>query len=187
MHELLEIPPGKVLIKQEEPGDGFYVLLSGNLDVYSDNIFLTSLHRRGTIFGEMSGILNEPRTCTVIAKSFVKVIFVSSDDMIEFIRKMPGIGAKIIKTLAKRLVKTSKKYAEIAETPTSAIVQLQGRRIKENLLDNIAGLGPARRRALDLEFETIDNLKSASVESLKKVEGIGDKMAVHLHKVLHKL
>ena len=42
-------------------------------------------------------------------------------------------------------------------------------------------------RGLDLEFETIDNLKSASVESLKKVEGIGDKMAEQLHKVLHKL
>ncbi len=187
MNNILEIPPGQVIIKQEEPGNGFYVLLSGNLDVYRDNVLLTSFHDRGTIFGEMSGILNEPRTSTIIARSFAKVVFVSSRDMFEFIHDTPDIGVKVIKTLAKRLVRTSKKFVSRSDTLSPEIIEMRGRRIKENMLDNIKGLGPARRRALDLQFETIDNLKNASLDELKSVEGIGGNMAEHLHSILHKL
>ncbi len=187
MNRIVELQPGNTVIEQNEPGDGFYVLLSGNLEVYRDKIYLCSLNQRGTIFGEMSGILCEPRTCSIIAKNDVKVIFVSNDDMIEFIQETPDIGVKIIKTLARRLAATSRKYVVHAEVQSPATVELRGRRIKENLLDNLEGLGPARRRALDLEFETIDNLKEASIEALMQVEGIGPKMAQQLHKVLRKL
>ena len=107
--------------------------------------------------------------------------------MIEFIKETPDIGAKIIKTLAKRLASTSRKFVESAEVQIPASVELRGRRIKENVLDNLKGLGSARRRALDLQFETIDNLKDASIKELLQVEGIGPKMAQQLHKVLRDL
>ncbi len=177
MNRILEVQSGETIIEQDEPGDGFYVLLSGNLEVYKDKIYLCSLNRRGTIFGEMSGILCEPRTSSIIAKNDVEVIFVSNNDMIEFIKETPDIGAKIIKTLAKRLSTTSQKFVETVEVQVPASVELRGRRIKENVLDSLKGLGSARRRALDLKFETIDNLKEASLEDLMQVEGIGPKMA----------
>ncbi len=69
MNRIMEVQLGKTVIEQNEPGDGFYVLLSGNLEVYRDKTYLCSLSQRGTIFGEMSGILCEPRTCSIIAKN----------------------------------------------------------------------------------------------------------------------
>ncbi len=185
MNRVLDVPPGNVLITQDESSSGFYVLLSGKLEVFKDGVLICAYDQRGTIFGELSGILNEPRSSTVIARSQVKAIHVSSPDLIKFIQKTPDIGAKIIKTLAARLVMTSRNYASISKSPFPQNVEMVGNRIKEAFLDNVKGLGPARRRSLDLEFETIENLKTASLESIRKVDGIGDKMAEQLYSLLH--
>ena len=40
-----------------------------------------------------------------------------------------------------------------------------------SVLDDIKGIGPARRRALMKAFQTLDDLKAASEEELAQVEG----------------
>ena len=41
-----------------------------------------------------------------------------------------------------------------------------------SVLDDIKGIGPARRRALMKAFQTLDDLKAASEEELAQVEGM---------------
>ena len=67
--EILEIEAGQNIIEQGEGDRGFFVLNSGSLEVYKDNVLLTVLNQPGTIFGEMGDILGKPRTCTVRAKA----------------------------------------------------------------------------------------------------------------------
>ncbi len=61
---------------------------------------------------------------------------------------------------------------------------LRSRRIKESVLDDFAGLGPVRRRALLERFGSLDRLRAASEEELRDVPGLGPKLAAELHRFL---
>ena len=110
--KILEIEAGQYIIEQGESGCGFYVLNSGSLEVYKDNVLLTVLNQPGTIFGEMGDILGKPRTCTVRAKSSSQVIQVVASDMKDLVEQNPAVAVKIIRTLASRLESTTKKLAD---------------------------------------------------------------------------
>ena len=62
--------------------------------------------------------------------------------------------------------------------------ELRSRRIRESVLDDIAGLGPARRDRLLGEFGSIDKLRIATEDELRAVDGIGPKLAAEILRVL---
>ncbi len=47
----------------------------------------------------------------------------------------------------------------------------------DSLLDGVPGLGPARRKALLAKFGSLKKLRSASVEDVESVPGIGRRTA----------
>ena len=110
--EILEIEAGQRIIEQGEGGHGFYVLKSGSLEVYKDDVLLTALTQPGTIFGEMGDILGKSRTCTVRAKTSSTVIQVIASDMKDVVENNPELAVKIIRTLANRLESTTNKLAD---------------------------------------------------------------------------
>ncbi|MBQ8802286.1 MAG: excinuclease ABC subunit UvrC [Tyzzerella sp.] len=55
-----------------------------------------------------------------------------------------------------------------------------------SVLDDIKGVGPARRKALMKYFENIEELKNASVEDLKKVPSMNEKSAKEVYSFFHK-
>ena len=61
---------------------------------------------------------------------------------------------------------------------------LRSRKIRESILDDLAGLGPVRRRALLEHFGSIDRLRAASAAEIRDVPGFGPKLAVELHQFL---
>ena len=62
--------------------------------------------------------------------------------------------------------------------------KLRQRRIQESVLDEIGGLGAKRKRALLQHFGSIQRLRSASVEEIAAVRGVGSKMAEQLKEFL---
>ncbi|MDH3644841.1 MAG: helix-hairpin-helix domain-containing protein, partial [Gammaproteobacteria bacterium] len=52
-------------------------------------------------------------------------------------------------------------------------------------LDDIAGVGPKRRRELLTHFGGLRTLKGASVEEISKVPGISHKLAEEIYGTLH--
>jgi excinuclease ABC subunit C len=59
------------------------------------------------------------------------------------------------------------------------------RTITSALLE-IPGIGPSRRRALLEAFGSLAGVKSATVEELKRVEGVSDTVASRIFEALHK-
>ena len=51
----------------------------------------------------------------------------------------------------------------------------------KSVLDEIPGVGPARRKALMKHFGSIDEIKEASVEQLCEVKEIPEHIAVQIH------
>ena len=60
------------------------------------------------------------------------------------------------------------------------IVNLEQNAIKY-LLDNISGIGVKRRKSLFEHFETIQNIKNASVDELMAVPGISEQIAKSIY------
>lgn len=69
-----------------------------------------------------------------------------------------------------------------------AIVGHRARRAKargRSALEDVAGIGPTRRRTLLAHFGGLDGVKAATVEDLCRVSGISRKLAEAIHKQLH--
>jgi CRP-like cAMP-binding protein len=62
-----EVPSGTVLINEGEPGDRFYVLLSGVAGVSQSSLGQRSVLRAGDYFGEVALAMGIPRTATITA------------------------------------------------------------------------------------------------------------------------
>lgn len=110
-NEEVEFPHGATILRQGDSGGFFYVLLTGAVEVYKDDIQLTTLMFPGTIFGEMADILGKPRTCTVKAKGTVRLAKIKSQPLEKLMTEQPEIVTKIIKTLAARLERTTQQVS----------------------------------------------------------------------------
>jgi cAMP-dependent protein kinase regulator len=62
-----EVPSGTVVIREGEPGDRFFVLLSGIAAVSQSSLGDRRVLRAGEYFGEVALAMGVPRTATVTA------------------------------------------------------------------------------------------------------------------------
>ena len=106
---------GTTIIKEGDKAGSFYILVEGKCEVLKRDFPMTTLGKKGIIFGEMSMLLDIPRTATVKADSDVEAIEVdiTLDDMLNH---YPKTTKSIIRTLAKRVVRqTDVLYGYIVE------------------------------------------------------------------------
>ena len=54
---------------------------------------------------------------------------------------------------------------------------LRGKNQIHSVLDDIKGIGPAKRKILMKNFKTLEEIKEADIETLSKIEGISEKLA----------
>jgi CRP-like cAMP-binding protein len=66
------VPTGTVLIRQGDPGDAYYAVAAGELDVRQDDHFLRRCER-GEGVGEIALLRAIPRTATVVAHTAATV------------------------------------------------------------------------------------------------------------------
>lgn len=62
---------------------------------------------------------------------------------------------------------------------------LRGKEQVKSILDDIKGVGPARRKALMQHFKEIDKIKNAAVEELEEVKGITPQVAEEIYRFFH--
>ena len=63
--------------------------------------------------------------------------------------------------------------------------KLRGRRMTTSVLDDIPGLGPARRKRLLKEVGGVQAVKAASLDTLKDLPWLPDKVAEAIYKKVH--
>ena len=56
----------------------------------------------------------------------------------------------------------------------------------KSVLDDIPGIGPARRKELMKNFASLDEIRQADVETLCKVNGITENVAKEIYQFFHK-
>jgi len=107
--DLKEYEDGQIVIEEGTSGTEIYKLYQteGGLEVLKKGVRIGIISKAGEYFGEMSFILNEPRSATIrsIGKSVVEVIPVHDGGLERLINENPEVANRIITTLAERLKK----------------------------------------------------------------------------------
>jgi len=101
---------GDVILYEGEKSKGFYVLLSGTLGILKNNLKVGEISEKGTVFGEISTLLDIPRSTTVVAEGEVAVVPISMS-LEEVIRTFPDIARQIMMQMAWRIVDLNHRQA----------------------------------------------------------------------------
>jgi CRP/FNR family transcriptional regulator, cyclic AMP receptor protein len=101
MH-VIELSGETVLIREGETGDAFYVLLEGDATVSQDERQIAVVHA-GDHFGELALLDPAPRDATITASTDVVVGVLGARAFNAIVRDVPGMNAKLLRALARRL------------------------------------------------------------------------------------
>ena len=96
-----EFGAGTVLLSEGETSGRLYILADGSVEVLRGDTQVAVIGEPGSVFGELSVLLNRPHTATVRATSPVGV-FVFADAE-SFLKSNPDIAFLLGKLLAERL------------------------------------------------------------------------------------
>ncbi len=101
---------GDVLTYEGNEAKEIFILESGKLGIFKKDKLITEIDTKGSIVGELAMILQNTRSASVIAleDSAVYEIKVPLEVLAE---KYPDVTVDILKSLAKRLVKTTNQLA----------------------------------------------------------------------------
>lgn len=98
--------PFEIIVNEGDAGLGWFILKSGKVGVFKGSLKIAEYSEPGSIFGELSGILQRPRTATLQALTLSEVVSIECT-LNELIQQQPAIARKILVNLAERLVKTT--------------------------------------------------------------------------------
>jgi len=115
-----EYDDGQVILEGNAEGAEFYVMQSGKAqvcgEVYKGQYTEVASLEKGSCFGEMSLITDQPVSNTVIAVTNCTVLHMSKPDFVKFVSDNPGILILLYKIMADRLRNKNLAYASILKT-----------------------------------------------------------------------
>jgi diguanylate cyclase (GGDEF)-like protein len=155
-------PAGHVIVRQGEPPENLWVLLSGRVRVVeatADGQAEMLLGEIGTseIFGELGILRDQPRSATIIAVDRAHCLVVKQRDFLAVLEQSVDLASGLLRVVAGRLYDADRKLARYAPDPLTG---LSGRRAFHEQYRRLAG--SARRRGHGLLLLALDvlNLKA---------------------------
>jgi CRP/FNR family cyclic AMP-dependent transcriptional regulator len=103
----VDVPAGKVLVREGENGREMYVILRGTADVTKGGRKLRELIP-GDFFGEMAFLAPAPRTATVTARSDVRVMVLDARAMGAVVEREPVVARRLLQAMAERIRSTER-------------------------------------------------------------------------------
>ncbi len=126
--EAKSFKPGDVLIREGGQDGKLYVLIDGQVEVLRKDTQVSYIDEPGSIFGEMSVLLDMPYSATVKALSETKAYVI--EDAIKFMMSDPAIAIDVASLLARRLYYTTSYLVDLQQ-------QAAGKREDLDLVDRI--------------------------------------------------
>lgn len=97
-----QFAPGQIIVTQGTPGQAFYLVLSGRVEILRDGVSLGAFGP-GDFFGEMSLLDQAPRSATIRAIDPTVCLMLSSWDFKALLERHPSIAIKLLEVLSRRL------------------------------------------------------------------------------------
>ena len=99
----VDVPAGKVLTKQGDLGDEFFVIESGSAEVARDGEVINELGP-GDFFGEMALLKDDRRNATVTATTPMELIVMTRSSFRSIDRAMPELHKSVQEAIEQRQV-----------------------------------------------------------------------------------
>jgi CRP/FNR family transcriptional regulator, cyclic AMP receptor protein len=96
---------GRVIVKKDDPGRAFYVIVEGTAKVVKGKIVTARGEATlgpGDFFGELSLLDGEPRSATVVAASALTVVRIERTPFRRLLREEPDLAIKLLEGMARR-------------------------------------------------------------------------------------
>ena len=119
---------GAILLEEGAEDHKLFVLIEGQVEVLRKDTQVSYIEEPGSLFGEMSVLLDMPYSATVKALSTVKAYVI--DDPIGFLGSQAEIALELAALLARRLYYTTSYLVDLQQ-------QAAGRREDLDLVDQI--------------------------------------------------
>jgi MFS family permease len=98
----LRVPAGTAVVREGEPGDRFYVVAEGDLDVSAQGRELRTIGR-GEGFGEIALLENVPRTATVTARTDTRLYALDKPSFLASVSSHPRAAGEADRLVRERL------------------------------------------------------------------------------------
>jgi len=115
------VPQGEVLIREGERGTELFVLEKGMLEVsiQGRKVGVVDASLSQEFVGEVAALLGEPRTATVRTLSECLVLAIPSVELDDVLLKSPTLGAKLARSLCRKLRCSSQAHLALKMGETS--------------------------------------------------------------------
>src|SRR6266550_2931471 len=98
--EVARFSAGQVLFNYGDPGDAFYVISSGEVEVFFKNDtgerIVLEVATRGDFFGELSMLDNGTRSASVVATEDTQALRLDRDDLERFLMLRPAAAMDLL-------------------------------------------------------------------------------------------
>jgi CRP/FNR family cyclic AMP-dependent transcriptional regulator len=102
----IDLPEGKVVIKEGDSGREFIVLIDGTADVERGGRHVAAIGP-GDFVGEIALIAKTPRNATITTTSPVRALVITDRAFRQLLDHSPAIAVVVLTALAERLAPTS--------------------------------------------------------------------------------
>ena len=105
--QLVEYRKGQVIYEEKSSPSAFYCIISGRVQIYTNDktgqrLILEYLHR-GKYFGIISLLTNEPHSVTSLAINDCVIMVIKKDDFDFVLKSIPRLAIDLSRTLSRRL------------------------------------------------------------------------------------
>jgi len=98
----VDLPAGRVLMRQGDVGREFYVIIDGEVELERDGAFLRTMGA-GEFFGDISLITERPRTATVTVAKDARFLVLGHREFHSLLDQFPSIRMGVLESVANRL------------------------------------------------------------------------------------
>jgi CRP/FNR family transcriptional regulator, cyclic AMP receptor protein len=119
LSRIVEAPVGTVITQIGEPGDSFFVIIDGMVEVRTP-VGAGSQLRPGDFFGEMSLLDGEPRSATIVATTALRLLIVDRFHFWRLLDETPDLTRRILTILSRRVRHLEQTVHAMLHGPTPA-------------------------------------------------------------------
>ena len=119
--------PGEVIFSAGDPGDGFYLVESGRVQISvvvgSGETRVLATIGPGDFFGEMAVLDDAPRSATAKAEEETETYFLARAELLGLLERRPQFALNLISEFSQRMRALNQKYAdEILQAERLAVI-----------------------------------------------------------------
>jgi CRP-like cAMP-binding protein len=98
----VDVPAGKVLMKQGDPGSEFFVIVDGAVRIERDGKVIRTLGP-GEFFGDIALVVERPRMATATVDADSQLLAVGHREFHSLMDRFPSIRISVLESIAHRL------------------------------------------------------------------------------------